>query len=227
MKRITCLLVAAVVLGSLSSSLATAGVIAGPDSFNVVGGTDQSWGIQFTALQNAELSSFTFNHRGGEGGANFNGTIELVNLTTNSTVFSTAYGNNPNPAIVFSGLGISLDSGSQYQLLASSNIVSNTNDEVYATVGTPGSPISFTDPALASSVNNGEIVVTNGVFSSFPDNTFYRNTYWGAFTNLVTVARNGSFDPNVSPVPEPAALFTMAVGLVGVGLASWKRKRSA
>ncbi|MBS0266350.1 MAG: PEP-CTERM sorting domain-containing protein [Planctomycetes bacterium] len=225
MNRIASVALAALVLGGLGAGPSIAGTIAGPTTFNHVGGSDQWWGIQFKALQDSDLVAFTFNHRGGIGGAKFNGTIKVVDVTNNSTVFTTTYGNNPNPQILFNNLSVQLNAGDQYQLLATSNRVSNTNDEVYATVGTVGSPISYTDPARIGSVKNGEIQVTNGVFSNFPNSNFYKNTYWGAFTNLVTQVRQQTFDPNTA-VPEPASLITMAVGFVGLGLARWKRSRT-
>jgi hypothetical protein len=184
--------------------------------WNHTGGNDSSWGIQFTVVgSNVELTGFTFNHRGGVSATNFSGTVELIDLTKNAIEFQASYGpNDRRTSIPFSGLSISLTSGDQYALVATSNFRNHTYDEVYATVVPAGqSPFN-----LAA---NSDIRITNGIFSN--NNTqFTRTHYWGAFSNITTQSLQGPIRQLV--IPEPTAALSFTIGLLGVGLFAARRK---
>ena len=70
---------------------ARAGVIVGPTTFSNVGGVDTLWGIQFTALQDATLTSFDYNHNPTTFGNPFSGTVSVIDTTSSMTVYSANY----------------------------------------------------------------------------------------------------------------------------------------
>lgn len=198
MKR-TIAILAVMTMVVLSGGRARAGTVAGPASFGSVGGSDTYWGIQFDALTNSTLTGFDYNHRGPSNGNQFfTGTITVNDITSSTQVYTTNYGTSSPDPIAYSGLAISLVAGHTYQLIASSNIVFGTNDELFA----------YTN---AFPQSDAEISVTQGVFTETPG--FMDANAWGAFNNITTA---GS-------VPEPASLALFGMGLVGV--AAFARNR--
>jgi hypothetical protein len=189
---------------------ARADIIAGPSSFPVIGSNDTSWGIQFTALQNSTLTGFDYHHHPDTFGQPFTGTISLKDLTSNTTVYSTNYNTGTPTIIPYTGLNIPLTAGDVYQLVATSSIVSNANDEVFTYSSTFGG--SFPPFPVA----NSDISVTQGVFNNNPG--FTENNAWAAFGNITTSA---------AAVPEPTslALFGMTIG--AAGLFGWRRRKQA
>jgi hypothetical protein len=204
MKRII-VIVAAMALMTVGADQARAGSIAGPSSFSVVGGSDTMWGIEFLALQNSTLTGFDYHHHPDTFGQPFTGTVSVYDETTNTTVYSSAYGTGTPTVISYSGLNVALQSGHLYGLIATSSIVSGGNDEVSQVL----SPYS-SDPAYP--VSNADISVTGGIFST--GGAFQKSNYWAAFTNITT---------NSGAVPEPASISMLGVGIAS--LAFYARKR--
>lgn len=186
-----------------------ADVLAGPSSLPIIGGNDTLWGIQFTALTSATLTGFDYNHRDNNFGDNgLFGTISLNDVTTSTTVYTSPYGTNQPAVISFTGLNIALNSGDVYQLVATSNVISGGNDEVYQ-YGVLDSP------PFAYPVSNAHISVTQGVFNNNPG--FQEANAWAAFTNITTTA---------AAVPEPGTYaFLGSLGLTGAALLRRKRAR--
>jgi len=179
-------------------------VIVGPPlPFN---GTDSSWGLQFTALQNSVLTGFDYNHLPVQGiPSPFTGNISLTDITTSTLLFSQNYlPGSPNPVITFSGLSILLSAGHNYQLIATSNTQFGARDERI------GYNLFGFYP-----VSNADIFVTSGVANGV-NTGFVGNDVWYAFSNITT-----------APVPEPASLAIWSlVGMTGVGLGWMRRKRT-
>jgi hypothetical protein len=186
---------------------ANAAVIVGPTSFPVQGGNDTTWGIQFTALDNSALTGFNFTHHTAlfAGGNLGTGTIEVLDKTTGTTVFSSPFGNSisGSPEVIsFSGLSIPLHGGDVYQLVAHGV----GTDERYAVDAAFGGSFPFPD-------SSSDISVTQGVFNNNPG--FQTANDWGAFTELTTL------------VPEPATLTLFGVATLAAGYFGLRRKKTA
>ena len=169
-------------------------------------GNDTIWGIQFTALRNSVLTSFDYSHNPTTQGNPFSGTISLNDITTSATVYSTTYAVGSPAVDLFSGLNVMLHSGDQYQLVATSTIVSNGNDEVYQYDSLNSPPFTFP-------VADSDISVTNGVFNNNPG--FQTSNGWAAFTNITTTAA----------VPEPASLILLGIGIAGTACYALRRRK--
>ncbi len=182
---------------------AKAGFIAGPATFQVTGGSDTYWGIQFTALQNSTLTGVDYNHRSNMFGDPFTGTISLIDTTTSVTTVLDNYPMNAPQVIVLTP-NVALKAGDVYQLVASSSTVSNANDEIYTAIS------SYGGTAPNYPVSDAEISITGGAFSSGGSSNTQQ---WGAFNNISTQA-----------VPEPASLTLFGLGVAGVAGYAWRRR---
>jgi len=202
----TTLIVAALPALFLGIAQAKGGTIIGPSSLGIVGGNDTSWGIQFTALQNSVLESFDYYQKPTTGSSPFFGTISLNDITTPSTVYSTTYSVGSPTVVSITGLTLLLQSAHNYQLVATSNIVSGGSDEVYQYDSLDSPPFTFP-------VSDSEISVTNGVFSLNPG--FQTSHGWAAFKNITTAAA----------VPEPASLILLGIGIAGVAVYARTRRK--
>ena len=103
----------------------------------------------------------------------------LLTQPLSTTPYSQAYAVGSPEVVPFTGLNIALAAGDVYQLVASSTIVSNGNDEVYQ-YGVLNSP------PFAYPVSDTDISVTQGVFNNNPG--FQESAAWGALTNITTTS---------------------------------------
>ena len=155
------------------------------------------------------MTGFDYNHNPTTFGNPFSGTVSLIDATTSTTPYSQAYAVGSPAVVPFTGLNIALAAGNVYQLVASSTIVSNGNDEVYQ-YGVLNSP------PFAYPVSDTNISVTQGAFNNNPG--FQESAARGAFTNITTTS---------AAVPEPSTLRLSLIGIVGVLIYTRRARRTA
>ena len=104
------------------ASATSGGLIEGPADFHSNLSGHSRWGIRFTVLKQSRLRSFDYAVQNNKAGR-----VELINTTTDTTVFANDHAASTTGVVEYDGLAIGLTAGHVYDLVGVDAAMTNNN----------------------------------------------------------------------------------------------------